>query len=103
MPSFLKLALHSICPSCLKNRSLVYASLFLSASTLFAFPQKEEVAAGQADFQTLDDTSLQITASDKAIINYHSFNIGEGEYVRKDLSFTRTADAAAVNVFPSRR
>ena len=61
---------------------ILYVSLLLTASTAFALPQGEKVAAGQADFQTSDARTLQITASDKSIINYRSFDINEGEHVQ---------------------
>ena len=59
----------------------VYYLLLLSASNLFAMPQGEKVAAGQADFASSDGI-LQITVSDKAIINYQSFSINEAEHVQ---------------------
>ena len=59
----------------------VYYLLLLSASTLFAMPQGENVVAGQANFASSDGT-LQITVSDKSIINYQSFSIGEAEHVQ---------------------
>ncbi len=63
------------------KRVFYLTPLLLTASTLFALPEKGEVAAGQADFHSSEGRSLKVTASDKAIINYHKFNIGEGEYV----------------------
>jgi filamentous hemagglutinin family protein len=51
------------------------------SSELFALPEGEQAAAGQVDFSR-DGSSLKITASDKAIINYQKFNIGEAEHVQ---------------------
>jgi len=41
-----------------------------------------KVAAGQADFVSPDAHTLQITASDKSIINYQSFSISEAQSVQ---------------------
>jgi filamentous hemagglutinin family protein len=64
----------------LKISYLVIPSLLLS-SALFALPEGEKVAAGRADFQRKNSHSLAIKTSEKAIINYHQFHIGEKEYV----------------------
>jgi filamentous hemagglutinin family protein len=53
---------------------------FLAASSLFSLPEKTEVIAGTAHFSNKNH-SLQVTTSDKAIINYESFTIGKGEQV----------------------
>ncbi|HEX4839182.1 MAG TPA: filamentous hemagglutinin N-terminal domain-containing protein, partial [Rhabdochlamydiaceae bacterium] len=55
---------------------------FVLASSLLALPENAEVAAGQADFHSSDSRTLKITTSDKAIINYQKFHIGEGEHVQ---------------------
>lgn len=47
-----------------------------------ALPSKEDVVVGQAEFLLTDPKSLQVKTSDKAIINYESFDIGKGESVR---------------------
>lgn len=44
-------------------------------------PEKECVAAGKAEFSLPGKHSLKITASDKAIIHYKRFDIGEKEHV----------------------
>lgn len=54
---------------------------FVAASSLFANPVPKEVVAGQALFDCPDLQTMTITTSDKAIINYHQFNIGEQESV----------------------
>ena len=48
----------------------------------FAMPGEEQVISGNADFAQVGEGSLEITTSDKAIINYESFNIAENERVR---------------------
>ena len=48
---------------------------------LFALPQIKEVASGTAQVDRKDPSHLRITASDKAIINYDSFNIGQDEQI----------------------
>jgi len=42
---------------------------------------QKETVSGSASFVSSDPSHLQITASDKAIINYHTFNISESEHV----------------------
>ena len=55
--------------------------LFLIVQACFALPQPDQVSSGSADFVYPDSTTLQINASDKAIINYNSFSIAENESV----------------------
>jgi hypothetical protein len=64
----------------LKKTLCIIPALLVSTS-LTALPQSAEVTAGQAEFQ-VQDRSLKITASDKTIINYQQFHIGEGEHVQ---------------------
>lgn len=59
----------------------LYPVFFLSSSLLIGLPQNKEVVSGRADFE-IADKSLDIRLSDKAIIHYQSFDIGEGEQVR---------------------
>ncbi|MBU4332965.1 MAG: filamentous hemagglutinin N-terminal domain-containing protein, partial [Candidatus Omnitrophica bacterium] len=56
--------------------------LFLNIS-LFAdaLPQGESVVSGNAQFDSSQQNSLQVTVSDKAIINYDSFSIASSESV----------------------
>ena len=56
--------------------------LLAMSSSVSALPQDGLVAAGQADFQNIDSHTLHITAKDKTIINYSSFDIGNGEAVK---------------------
>lgn len=64
----------------INKRSLLL--LILLPHILRALPQGGQVAAGNADFVQNEAHSLAITTSDKAIINYQSFNIGELESVQ---------------------
>ena len=64
----------------LKKRSLLLSILLIS-SALYAAPEQGEVAAGHAEFNSVDANSVKITTSEKAIINYRKFNIGEGQSV----------------------
>ena len=57
-----------------------YLTLLLSTQ-LFSLPQEPSVASGSATV-TQDPGILRIEASDKAILNYQSFNIGKGEKVQ---------------------
>ena len=61
------------------KRDVLFFLLF--SSTLFALPEQGEVAAGCAEFIAIDTNTLQIVTSDKAIINYPSFQIGRDEHV----------------------
>ena len=65
----------------MQNSIWVQIFTLMISSTLVALPQQGEVAAGQADFSPGDPSSLKITTSNKAIINFQKFNIGEGEHV----------------------
>ena len=51
------------------------------ASSLWAEPEPKEVKAGRADFSSPHAGHLRVETSDKAIINYHKFNILENESV----------------------
>ena len=55
--------------------------MYLACSLAYALPEGHEVASGSAEFHLADPKSLQITVSDKAILNYRKFNIQEGERV----------------------
>ena len=47
-----------------------------------AIPQGMKVEEGQASIETPDPNTMVITASDKAILNFDSFSIGQNETVR---------------------
>ncbi|MFA6502035.1 MAG: filamentous hemagglutinin N-terminal domain-containing protein, partial [Parachlamydiales bacterium] len=66
-------------PSFLKN-FLCFNAFLIAGSTLFALPEGADIVNGQADFSS-QSNHLKITASDKTIINYQSFNINESEHV----------------------
>ena len=51
-------------------------------SICWALPQGEGVVNGLAGFDRPNDNTLNITASDKVIINYDSFSIAQDELVR---------------------
>src|SRR5258706_338100 len=53
--------------------------LIFMPGLLFALPQDGTVASGSADFSQPDLNTLLISTSDKAIINYQSFDIGSHE------------------------
>ncbi|MCX5681327.1 MAG: filamentous hemagglutinin N-terminal domain-containing protein [Candidatus Omnitrophica bacterium] len=54
--------------------------LFFSRNS-FALPEVGEVVSGDVQFSNPNPQTLQINASDKAIINFNSFNINENESV----------------------
>ncbi|MBN3037923.1 MAG: filamentous hemagglutinin N-terminal domain-containing protein [Candidatus Omnitrophica bacterium] len=67
------------------NKFLVFLSSFLIITLsipleVFCLPQPKEVVAGSADFK-VSGNSMQVKTSDKVIINYDSFSIGEPESV----------------------
>src|SRR3989338_6540196 len=57
------------------------AVLILFPAGAFALPQGEVVVHGEATF-VQGEASVEVTTSDKAIINYESFSIAELERVR---------------------
>ena len=68
----------------------------------FCLPEVKEVVNGTADIQVKDNSTMTIRASDKAIINYNSFNIMENEAVMFDLpSSTSAILNRVVNPIPS--
>jgi filamentous hemagglutinin family protein len=56
--------------------------LFSANPSVYALPQGYEVVSGDVQFDQIDANTLHITASDQAIINFSSFNIGSGETVQ---------------------
>ncbi|MBI4397844.1 MAG: filamentous hemagglutinin N-terminal domain-containing protein, partial [Candidatus Omnitrophica bacterium] len=68
--------------------------VFLSfSSLLFALPQDPEVVAGEVTFEQ-DGNTLNVTASNNAIVNYSSFNIDQDEAVHFILP---SADSVILN------
>lgn len=59
---------------------LIFALLPITRS--HALPQGETVVSGEVYFDRSGEHSLQVTATDKAIINYDSFSIASSESVR---------------------
>ncbi|MBM3198360.1 MAG: filamentous hemagglutinin N-terminal domain-containing protein, partial [Chlamydiae bacterium] len=58
------------------------AILMLFPAVAFSLPQGEQVVHGEAVFTPGEGGALEVSVSDKAIINYDSFNIAELERVR---------------------
>jgi len=56
----------------------------VNMSVCFALPEVDQVASGQAEF-TYTANSLVIDASDRAIVNFASFDVGANESVRINL------------------
>lgn len=48
----------------------------------YTLPEGGTASSGSASFERTDANTLRITTSDKAVINYDSFNIGQSETVR---------------------
>ncbi|MCX5705570.1 MAG: filamentous hemagglutinin N-terminal domain-containing protein, partial [Candidatus Omnitrophica bacterium] len=72
-----------------KRNAKIWAALLLlgilillpASHGVFCLPEPDAVVNGQADFVCPTPTSMQINASDKAIVNFKSFNIKENESV----------------------
>lgn len=60
----------------------------------FCLPQPADVGHGTAEITYPDASTMQINASDKAILNYRSFNINSGESVIVNLP---TANSSILN------
>ncbi len=63
-------------------KQLIYIALLTWPLALFALPTGEEVVSGEADFARLDSQTCIITPSDKSIIEYSRFDIGQSEHVQ---------------------
>jgi len=59
----------------------VIFTLFLGTHNIFALPKGENVEAGRATFSQPDQSTLNIQADDKTVINFNTFNIAQGETV----------------------
>ncbi|MDX1901184.1 MAG: hypothetical protein SFW66_04150 [Gammaproteobacteria bacterium] len=62
---------------CLISRAMLLG--FLYTSVVFANPEGAQVVSGQVNISSTPNTVEIQQSSDKAIINWHSFNIGENE------------------------
>ena len=70
----------------------ILAFAMMSATSAFSLPQDAKVENGTVSIDTPNPTTMNITASDKAIINFSSFNIGQNETV----NFIQPTNNAAV-------
>jgi filamentous hemagglutinin family protein len=59
----------------------VFGFWLAAAVPAFALPEGQTVESGTAYFEYPDPSTLRITADDKAVINFNSFNIGLNETV----------------------
>ena len=64
----------------------------LGGRSVLALPQGAEVEHGTVSVDAAADGALQVTASDQAIVHWHSFDIAPGEQVR----FLQPASTATV-------
>ena len=70
-----------------KRMSVLFLALSLaflnpfSVQLAFALPEVDSVESGSVNISTPDSNTMNITASDKAIINYRSFSILQNESV----------------------
>src|SRR3989338_9144832 len=60
---------------------LIVLSLFGTLPSAFSLPQGGQVEEGDAAFESPDSSTLNITTSNLAIINWNSFNIAQNETV----------------------
>ena len=70
---------------------ILAAGMILFASTGFAAPQGGEVVAGSARIRQQDKATIINQSSDRAIINWKSFDIGKQESVRHDMPSAQSA------------
>ena len=66
----------------MKNLLKIFILICLLPSICFALPEGQEVVSGSAQFSQPDTNTLNITTSDKVIINYQGFGIAQPETVR---------------------
>ncbi len=66
----------------ISSKRFLLCTLVLIPGLVSALPQDASVAAGSAEFSKTDLNTLLISTSDKAIINYSSFDIGTHEIVQ---------------------
>ena len=60
---------------------MVLAFTALPAELCFSMPQDPEIVSGEVTITSPDASTMNISASDKSIINFNSFNIAENESV----------------------
>ncbi len=60
---------------------MVAFTFFLNVTDIFALPEGEQVEAGSATFERPDQSTLNINADDKTVINFNTFNIAQSETV----------------------
>ena len=65
----------------LKQYGSIVVSFYLIVTPAYALPTGAKVAHGDAKFK-VEQNKMQITTSDKTIINYRTFNIGSREIVQ---------------------
>lgn len=66
-------------------------SLIFPAPAVFAAPQGGKVVGGSANIHQSGTTTTINQSSDRAIINWHSFDIGKNEAVRHNMPSTKSA------------
>ena len=59
----------------------ILALVMLPLTSAFCLPKDAQVENGTVSITTPNSTTMNITASDKAIVNFSSFNIGQNETV----------------------
>ena len=64
-----------------KIASLTLILLFAWTSSIYCLPEVDEVVSGEAQIEYPDGNTMSITADDKTIINFSSFNVAENESV----------------------
>ncbi|MDD5085080.1 MAG: filamentous hemagglutinin N-terminal domain-containing protein, partial [Candidatus Omnitrophica bacterium] len=60
---------------------MVLFSMMVVAPSAFALPEGEQVEAGDVTVERPNDTTLNVTAGNNAVINFNSFNIAQNETV----------------------
>ncbi len=81
--------------------------LIFPSEWAYALPENPHVISGEASFERVNDQTLNITASDRSIIEYGSFNIGLGETVQflqpstEAFSLNRVIGGSGTEIFGS--
>ena len=61
---------------------MIFAVLVMSATSAFAIPQHAHVRHGNVSIATSGSTMTITTASNRAVVNFSSFNIAQNETVK---------------------
>ena len=78
----------------IKSISLLTVFIFVCTQSAYPLPTGEEVISGTATFEQINENTLNITATDQAILEFQSFDIGLQETVN---FFLPTIESTTLN------